>query len=148
REHVPVPDQNAVERARISHKAFTRGDLDQVFDDGVDDGILDARPVARSLFIGRLRAPDVALLIAGRAALAGAAENDVEIEVSQAIYELRVIDRTESPLDAEAIQIAQPRTDQLFERWLELKNSNSNFSPVFAFVKTPSLTCQPAAVSK
>src|SRR5262249_12922870 len=66
RHHVMMPQQHAVERLGGRYQLVAILGEDQPLDQRVDAWILDAPVVARGIAVGRLRAEEVALLVARR----------------------------------------------------------------------------------
>src|SRR5262245_10513957 len=79
---VVVPQQDTIERPGGRHQFVTALGEDHALDQGIDYGILDADVVARARCIGRLRAPQVSLLVARRQGLRPRGYDYIEIKVA------------------------------------------------------------------
>src|SRR5215510_12605574 len=119
RHNVVVPQQDTVERPRGRHQLGAALGVDHALDQGIDRGILDAGVVARAGRIGRLRAPQVALLVAGRQGLRPGGYDDVEVEALQPVLILDVVDISDGDVDAETGEVRLVEVDEaLRARWI------------------------------
>ena len=104
RHDVEIPQQHAVERLGGGDQLVAVLGEDHALDQRIDRRILDADQVARAGLIGGLRAPEAALLVAGRQRLAPGRDDDVEIPLPQPVLVLRGIDHAHVHRHADALQ--------------------------------------------
>src|SRR5262249_38119067 len=123
RDNEVVPQQHAVERAGGSNQFLASLGKDDTLDQRIARGVLDAELILRAGRSGRVRAPEVPLLFARRKGLSPQSENDVEIELPQAVFVLGEVDRAQRYVDSEPLQIVRPveQADALVGRVLGIE---------------------------
>ncbi len=105
RHDVVVPQQHAVEGMRRRDEiGAILGEHDLV-DQLVDRRVLDAGRIARAVPVGGGRAPEVALLVAGRVRLREAVDDDVVVVAVFTALVLAAVDPAHACLDAELFQV-------------------------------------------
>ncbi|MNY09660.1 hypothetical protein D3C86_1425920 [compost metagenome] len=110
-----APQQHAVQCAGVGDQALPAVGLDQAFDQGVDGGVLETDQVAAAGVVGAAGVPVFALLVARRAGLAEAADDQVEVARAQAVDVLRDVGAADLQLDAETGQVALERQQHALE---------------------------------
>src|SRR5713226_8194904 len=114
RHHVVVPQQDTVERPGGRYQLATALGENHALDQGIDRGILDAGVIARAKRIGRLGAPQVALLVAGREGLRPCGYDDIEVEVTQSILILDIVVTSHGDVDTETSKGRLVEVDEAF----------------------------------
>src|SRR3974377_1079979 len=89
RHDVEIPQQHAVERVSGGDQLRAVLREDDAIDQLVPRGILDADQVARSRLVRSLRSPIATLLVPGRERLTPVGNDNVKIELPQAVFVLR-----------------------------------------------------------
>ena len=110
RHDVEIPQQHAVERLGGGDQFGAVLGEDDALDQRIDRRILDADEVARAGLIGGLRAPEAALLVAGRQRLAPGRDDDVVVPLPQPVLVLRGIDRAHASPSCRAARARACRT--------------------------------------
>src|SRR3974390_757835 len=89
RHDIEIPQQHAVERVSGGDQLRAVLREDDAIDQLVHRGILDADQVARSRLVRSLRSPIATLLVPGRERLTPVGNDNVKIELPQAVFVLR-----------------------------------------------------------
>src|SRR5690606_21829936 len=90
-----------VERAGCGDQLLAVLGVDDLVDQSIDDRVFDAGDIARTRRVGRLAAPVVALLVAGRFALREARGDRLEFESLVTLDVLRRVDDAQRGINAE-----------------------------------------------
>src|SRR5450759_268206 len=101
---VEIPQQHAIERPGRSYQSWAILCEDDLFNQRIDRGILDANRVSRGGLIGGLRSPEFPLLVAGRQRFSPLVDDHVEIEAAKPVLVLRVVDDADRGRHTDALQ--------------------------------------------
>ena len=117
-----APEQHPVERPGAGDQALPADRRDHELDQLVDDRVLDSDLITRCRRVRRGAAPVIPLLVARRFRLAPAADDHVEVEGTQPVDVLGLVDQAQPGVDAQARQVAHEGQHDALERRRDQEN--------------------------